>query len=360
MPDSLQFYLPAYTAGQTAYEKLPPVVRPFGPRLLLAGGHKALAAGRDRLLQAIQGTDLKLLDTLHYGNDCTLENAQALADKAIALGAQVLCGMGGGRALDTVKAAGHLCGLPVVTLPTQAATCAAVTGLSVLYDNQGHFDHFLRLRPPVHAFIDTTILAAAPPHFLRAGLGDSLAKHVESLFAARGGQWTHADGLGLSIAEGLLDPILTHGPQAMQDAAIGKPSSALEAAALASIVSTGCVSLLVREDYNGALAHSLYYALEALPAARHLLHGDTVAWGAVVQLVLDDNLQKAALLKHLLRGLGIPDSLQAMGLDITDSALQQCLQSATSQPDMRCLPYAINGAMILRAVQRAEHLEQEG
>ena len=72
MPDSLQFYLPAYTAGQTAYEKLPPVVRPFGPRLLLAGGHKALAAGRDRLLQAIQGTDLKLLDTLHYGNDCTL------------------------------------------------------------------------------------------------------------------------------------------------------------------------------------------------------------------------------------------------------------------------------------------------
>lgn len=347
--------LPPYTAGEDAYTALPRLLTALGTRPVVIGGHKAMAAALPRLKRALEGSGLVLCGALHHGPDCTFAAAQAVAAQAQTLGADVILGVGGGRALDTAKAAGDMLGIPVITLPTIAATCAAVTKLSVMYDDHGHFDRFLYLKAaPVHCCIDTLVIAQAPVHYLCAGIGDSLAKHVESPFAARGAEHSHADSLGLAIAEGLWRPLQQYGPQALLEAQSKIPGPALTAAALCCIVSTGYVSVLVREDFNGALAHSLYYVLESLPAMRDQLHGDVVAWGALVQLSLDGQHDKAGQFRQLLRALGIRDSLAQMGLSLNEPAVLASIARIGEQPDMAFLPYPITETMVLDALRRTE------
>ena len=355
-----QVVLPGYTLGQDAYKALAAEAKPYGRRLLLTGGRKALQAGQGKLERALEGSHLTLAGSLHYGADCTFNAAQQLAQEAKKLGADIICGMGGGRALDTAKAAGELAALPVFTLPTIAATCAAVTRLSVLYDEKGAFERFLFLtHAPLHCFMDTSLLARAPGKYLRAGIGDCLAKHVETPFAARGALKDHSDMLGVSIAQGLFDQLSAHGEQAMADSRAGLAGPSLETVCLCSIISTGYVSLLVKERFNGALAHSLYYALEHLQALSGTLHGDVVAWGALVQLVMDSQQEKAQALRQLLIRLQVPVSLKRMGADLSAPEFRDALQQVFIQPDMQFLPYDVTEPMIWEALCALEAQDEE-
>ncbi|NLD33707.1 MAG: iron-containing alcohol dehydrogenase family protein [Clostridiales bacterium] len=355
-----QVVLTPYTAGVGAYTAFARAALPHGQRVMLIGGHNALLAGEARLIAAIRGTGLHIVGRLVVGPPCSMAQAQQTAQAARDAGAQMICGMGGGKAIDIAKAAGELAGLPVFAMPTIAATCAAVTALSVMYHPDGAFDRFLFLsHPPVHAYIDMDVMAAAPWQYLRAGLGDSLAKHVETPFSARSQALTQADSMGVALAQGLWAPLAASGAQALADNRAGIVSPALELAALTSIVTVGYVSLLVREQFNGALAHSLYYAMEHLPAMQQVLHGDAVGWGALVQLVLDEQMDKAKALLSLLRALGTPCSLGEMGIEQEDAAVIAGLRAAVGQPDMACLPYAVTADDVLRAVAGARALAEE-
>lgn len=352
-------YLPHYTAGEDAYLDVAAQAAALGGRLLLVGGQRALAAGRDKLLRSLSG-QAELVHTELFTGHCSNADAQNIVQLATHHRADVLCAMGGGRVLDAVKAAGEDAGLPVFTFPTIAATCAAVTRLSVMYNEDGSFDRLFHLKQaPAHSFMDTDILAHSPPEYLRAGLGDSLGKHVETEFCSRGVAWTHGDSLGLSIAGGLMHAMQMDAAQAMADIASQRNSAALLNMALLNMVSVGCVSLLVRDEFNSALAHSLYYALEGKPGMQGCLHGDVVAWGAAVQLVLDGKQDKARELLKLLRAIGTHCSLREMGADVDNPLIEAAVRSAQHQPDMNFLPYAIEGDQIMQAVRAVEALAQE-
>ena len=351
--------LPDYTAGEEAYLSAAKEAAKHGRRLLLVGGKRALAAGREKLLAALGG-DICVVHTEVFTGHCTDAEALEVAALARTHRADILCGMGGGRAIDTVKAAGEYAGLPVFTFPTIAATCAAVTALSVVYNEDGTFNRLFYLgQPPVHAFIDTDILAKSPPKYLRAGMGDSLGKHVETAFCSRGSVWTHGDTLGLSIAGGLMASMELHGAAAMEEITAGQGGAALRHMALLNIVSVGCVSLLVREEFNSALAHSLYYSLEGKPGMEDCLHGDVVAWGAAVQLALDGQMDKARAVLKLLRAIGTRCSLKEMGADTDSPSILSAIREAEHKPDMSFLPYPISADMILDAVLLVERMAEE-
>ena len=84
-------------------------------------------------------------------------------------------GAGGGKAIDTARAVAGRLDLPLVTLPTSAATCSAASTVSVIYENGIRTDT-MRGKAAELVLVDSAIVAAAPSRLLAAGMGDTLAK----------------------------------------------------------------------------------------------------------------------------------------------------------------------------------------
>ena len=105
-----------------------------------------------------------------------------------------------------------------------------------------------------------------------------MGKFFECHFAARGDQLAHSSALGREISNMCYAPLREYGVQALADCREGRATHALEQAALAILVSTGLVSLLVLDQYNCAIAHSVDYGLILLPGFEEkFLHGSGVA-----------------------------------------------------------------------------------
>ena len=352
-------YFCNYTVGTDVFREVPAVCGRYGTRALLLGDGNSLAAGRDKLAAALEGSPLAIAETAVYGKDCTQAAIRRWADRARETRADMIFGMGGGKALDTAKAAADLAGLPVFTFPTIASTCAATTALSVVYRENGDFDRFAYFsRPPRHAFIDLEILAAAPPRYLRAGMGDTLGKYYECHFASRGDKLAHGSALGREISSMCYGPLLEHGVRALADNQARRVTHALEQAVLAVIVSTGLVSLLVLDEYNCAIAHSVDYGLILLPGFEEkFLHGDVVAYGVLVQLAVDGDMAEAAKLKKFLQDLEIPTTLREMEVPPDREVLAPVLREIVSGPDMAHIPYPVTEEMIYQAMLAVESLQ---
>lgn len=351
-------YFCNYSIGEEVYGEVPEVCAVYGTKILLIGGEKALGAGKERLEHALAGSGMELVDTVTLHSDCTMHAIEACAEHAKALGAQMIFGMGGGKALDVSKGAGNAAGLPVFTFPTIAATCAGTTALSVVYREDGNFDQFLFYdRPARHCFIDLTIIANAPYQYLQAGMGDTIGKFFECHFAARGDQLTHSSALGREISNMCYYPLLDYGVQALKDCRAKCVTLALKQAVLANIVSTGLVSLMVLDDYNCAIAHSVYYGLVLLPGfEERYLHGNVVAYGVLVQLAVDGDWDEAKKLKTFLKNLEIPTTLKEMGVLVEREGLQAVLTETVTGPDMEHIPYPVSEDMVYEAMCAVENL----
>ena len=96
--------LPSYSIGEQVYKQIPTVCAPFGATAVVIGGHKAMAAVRERLLAAIQGSAVTITDFVWYGGEASRENIAALAENPAVAAADMIFAVGGGKALDTGKA----------------------------------------------------------------------------------------------------------------------------------------------------------------------------------------------------------------------------------------------------------------
>lgn len=347
-----------YSIGENPYEEVVQVCGMYGKRILLIGGTKGLDAGKARLEEHLSGSDLEIVDTVLYGHDCTYEIINKWADYAKEIKADMVFGMGGGKALDTAKGVADRVKLPVFTFPTIAATCAATTALSVVYKEDGSFDSFYFFeRPARHCFIDLSIIAEAPAHFLQAGMGDTIGKFFECHFSARGDKLEHSSALGREISNMCYEPLLEYGVQALKDCKEQRVTLSLEQAVLANIVSTGLVSLMVLDDYNCAIAHSVYYGLVLLSGFEEkYLHGNVVAYGVLVQLAVDGDLEEALRLKAFMKELEMPTTLHEMEVPIEQDYLQAVLAETVAGPDMEHIPYKVTEDMIFDAMKKVENL----
>ena len=356
--DTRSFYYCSYSIGDEPYEDVAQVCRPYGSRILLIGGKKAMQAGFARLERQLKHSGLSIVAVETYGHDCTYGNILRLALLAQELKADMIFGMGGGKALDTAKGAAQRAGLPVFTFPTIAATCAATTALSVVYREDGSFESFYFFsRPPRHAFIDLSIIAQAPWKYLQAGMGDTIGKFFECHFSARGDKLTHSSALGREISNMCYAPLLEYGIEAKHDCENHRVSTALEQAVLANIVSTGLVSLSVLDQYNCAVAHSVYYGLVVLPGFEEKwLHGNVVAYGVLVQLLIDGDEAEARRLKAFMQELEMPTTLREMDVPVDRTVLQPVLTETVTGPDMEHIPYPITEDMVFDAMVKVEKL----
>ena len=161
-------------------------ISPWGKRALISGGTRALRAVRKKLTDSLNGFHIDW--TIHqFMGECCDSNINEIKQKAQEIKADMIIGVGGGKSLDTAKGAAELCDLPIVCIPTIAATCAATTAQSVVYNEKGVFEKviFLSTNPQL-VLVEPAIIAHAPGIYLQAGILDSLAKWYEGKAVFRG------------------------------------------------------------------------------------------------------------------------------------------------------------------------------
>lgn len=356
--ENYSIIIPSYTVGPEAYKEIPKYCKRCGRRAVVIGGHKAMAAAREKLLAVVEGSGLKITDFLWYGRDCTFEAAKALEEQESVRTADMIFAVGGGKAVDTAKLAALHLGKPYFSFPTIASNCAASSSLSIVYKEDGSFCDFVHfLEGARHIFIDTEIIAKAPDRYLWAGIGDTYAKYYEVSLSARGERLEHFRAVGVNLSRMCLDTMLEHGEQALKDNRAGISSYDLEQAALTIIVTTGWVSMLVARDhtmdYNGGVAHAFFYALCGLPGFEEThLHGVVVGFGVLMLLLIDGQEKECEMLRDFNKKVNLPASLSEIGVTVEDVA--KVADRIIVDEDVEHYPYRLTRDMILDAARRLE------
>lgn len=347
----------AYTIGEDAYSAIGAQCLSIGKRALIIGGKTALEKALDKLKNAMRGC-FDIVDVVIYGTECTAERMHELGDIYKNESVDFVIGVGGGKAIDTAKGTASLLGVPVVTVPTIASTCAASSALSVVYTPEHAFERFWHYAVPAyHCFIDTSIIGAAPIEYLRAGIGDTLAKYYETEFSARSAKKTYSDEMALSISRMCNTPLFENAKEALCDCREGKITDALECVVLIILISTGMVSMLINEKFNGAAAHALFYGLTNIDGFEEkFLHGDVVGYASLVQLVLDGKEEEARRLKAFLKEIEIETTLAERGIIPGRESFEVVLHSAVTDPDMEVTPYPVTEDMLFDAIVKTESL----
>lgn len=351
--DNYSMYLPSYTIGDKAYDKVYEVCKQYGKTAVVLGGNKAMAAAKPYLDTALAGTDFKIIEYLQFGNECSYGNVNMVAANKSVIKADMIFAVGGGKATDTAKCVGELVGKPVFTFPTIASNCACCTSVSIMYSEEGVFvePHFFE-RPPVHAFINTEIIANSPIEYMWAGIGDTYAKYYEATISARGETPEHFTWLGVTVSAMCKDPLLKYGRQALEDNKNHVNSYALSQVVLAITISTGLASIFVTRDhtpdYNSGVAHAMFYALTPIKnIEENHLHGEVVAFGVLILLLCDKNYDEFEKLYAFNKSVSLPTSIK--DLELTREQLNKILPSVPNMSDIKHYPYTVTEDMLNEA-----------
>lgn len=347
-----------YTVGPEAYLHIAEYCRLYGTKAVVIGGKKAMAAAKEKLLAAVKDTEMEILDFLWFGRECTFEAAEALEQQEKVQEADMVFAVGGGKAVDTCKLVARDLEKPFMAFPTIASNCAASSALSIVYHEDGSFCDFVHLPvPAAHVFIDTQIIAEAPEEYLWAGIGDTYAKYYEVSVSARGEDLEHFRAMGVNLSRMCMETLVAHGEQAREDNRKKQASYDLEQAALAIIITTGWVSMLVAKDhtmdYNGGVAHAFFYGLCNLPGFdEDHLHGVVVSFGVLILLLIDGQEEECQKLIEFNKKVGLPTSLQ--DIRVTLEQVETCAPAMCQDEDVEHYPYEVTPEMIVEAARRLE------
>ena len=232
--ENYEVHLPNYSIGDKIYDKIGPVCESYGKKVLIIGSRRALKAAEDKIRAYVAKTNLEIIGTKLYGTDCTYAAVEKLRELPEYEEADMVFGVGGGKALDTVKCLCITDDKPVFAFPTIASNCAACTSVSIMYNEDGTFlkPNFF-VRPVMHSFIDTEIIAKAPSQYMWAGIGDTYAKYYEAAISSRDERLEHFTSLGVVTSHMCRDPLLMYGAKALEDHKKGLCTYEVEQAVLA-------------------------------------------------------------------------------------------------------------------------------
>lgn len=300
-----------YIQGPGALARLPALIEEFGARRPLIVADAFVRA----LLQA-RVPALERSDWIEFGGECTAEEVDRLAGIARTAGSDLLVGTGGGKSIDAAKGAQILIGGPIFVVPTVASTDAPTSRVAVLYTADHRLAEVRRMRAnPDVVLVDSDVLAKAPRRFFVSGLGDALSKRfeVQNCIDAGGTNFYQGRQAGLTrlITRGCFDVLMADTASALAVFGDGRPNAAFERVLEATILLSG----LAFENGGLSVAHSLTRGLSTVPALHGCLHGEEVAFGLVVQLLLEP-AKHADTLAQLLpyyRLTGLPTGLAGLG-----------------------------------------------
>ena len=292
-------------------------------------GERALAGAEPFLPAAFHLPEAK---KIRFTGHCSERDVAALV-QASGDDRAVVIGVGGGALLDSAKVLARRLGVPLVAIPTIAATCAAWTPLSVWYSDAGQalnfeiFDdaNFLVL-------VEPRIILNAPAEYLLAGIGDTLAKWYEAVVLA-----PQPEALPLTVRLGI------NGALAIRDVLLASSETALA------------------DRYTRvAAAHAVHNGLTVLPQTDKFLHGTKVAYGILVQSALLAQDDVLAQLVQAYQRFNLPTTLAALEVDINNRTELDRVIAHTLRPgeSIHYLPVTLTPEVLRAAFEKVEYFSR--
>lgn len=348
-----------YIQGEGELSGLGEVVYGFGTKALLV----ALKDDITRVQDSLDEARLKHPFELFYGEftgDCTRKEYERLHSVCLDKECDVIIGLGGGKALDAAKAASHFAKRPDIIVPTIASTDAPCSSLAAMYKENGEFEQYLYCQKnPELVLVDTGIIAKAPTRFLIAGMGDALSTYFEARACGKsaasnisGGKQTKA---ALAIARLCYETLLEDSIQAIEASDANKVTPALENIIEANILLSG----IGFESCGLAGAHAVHNGLTVLEETRKYVHGEKVAFGTIVQLVLENAPQEE--LNQVIRyckSVHLPATLSDLGIaEISDERLMEAAKAACAEDGpIHNMPFPVTPEQVYTAIRTADKI----
>jgi glycerol dehydrogenase len=340
--------------GNQALEQSGDAIARLGKRPLVVGGDSTLASLTSKLKPVLEQKQLSY-SSASYTPDCSEASLSALKEAAASHQADLIIGIGGGKALDTAKLLAYQCQLPIVTIPTSGATCAAWTALSNIYSDEGAFLYDVPLNHcPDLLILDYNLIQTAPQRTLIAGIGDALAKWYEASVSSGSSPVTLIIA-AVQQARVLRDILFQKSADALKEPG----SEAWREVVDATVLLAGVIGGLGGAQCRTVAAHAVHNGLTHIPSAHDALHGEKVAYGILVQLRLEEMLQgnqlAASARQQLLKfyaEIGLPQTLEDLGLgNITLAELRKAAEIACNpNSDIHRLPFEVVPDQLMAAM----------
>lgn len=355
-----------YVQGYGAIHDLKKYVDWMGSKFLVVASKNRMRELKGTLTEALSGKDLQFYE---FAGECSWPNIGRLMKAAKEFGAETLIGAGGGKVVDTVKAAAFKGGLlNEVIIPTIAATDAYTSAASCIYDDQTHLmtEAINSPKNPDLVLADTEILLKAPVRQFVSGMGDALSTYVGALVCHNNYFNNHHGGAGtqsaLAIAKLSYDMLLQYGRQAKIAAEKRALTDAYNAIVEVNILMSG----MGFENNGSSSDHSFYFGTLALPnREEYVYHGEGVAFSTCCQLVMQG--APSEQLDEVYRfcvDVGLPVTFDDMHLsNLTDEEFDIITKSALEQAFMHNQPFEVTYEKVLGAYKTADaigHLYHKG
>ena len=348
-----------YTQGKNATTSLGREMATLGmegPALIVAG-----RSARSLLSEAWRTSLGEAGISYHvhtFGGECSVSEIERVKAAVQENTARVIIGAGGGKVLDTARAAAADFSLPVVNCPTVASSDAPCSALSVIYSDDGDFQEYRIYRKnPDLVLVDTQVIAHSPPRLLVAGMGDALATWFEAKTCVEGNIKNMRGGAStqtaLALAELCYRTLLNDGADALRAVQTQVVTPSLERLVEANTLLSG----LGFESSGLAAAHAIHNGLTAVPPTHAFFHGEKVAFGALVQLILEGKPRcPVDRVLEFAAEVGLPMTLAEVGLgEMTGEMLNRIATRSTAIGEtIHNEPFEVRPEMVSDAIHAAD------
>lgn len=348
-----------YVQGADELCNLGEYVAAFGSKALLVASADDEGRVRQQLDEAVVRNAFGLISA-GFNLECSWNEIKRIKAAADESGADVIIGLGGGKSLDTAKAVAHLANKPVIIVPTIASTDAPCSALAVIYTEHGEFEEYFFFRNnPNLVLVDTAIIAKAPVRFLVAGMGDALSTWIEARACAKSfaknASHGHSTMAANAIAKLCYETLFEDSLKAKAACEAGVVTMALENIIEANILLSG----LGFESSGLAACHSIHNGLTVLEETHKFFHGEKVAFGVIVQLVLENAPQEELdrTIKYC-QSVGLPTCLADLGVtEVTAEKVMKVAIGATAEGEtIHNMPFPVTADMVCAAILAADKL----
>ncbi|MFW5779931.1 MAG: glycerol dehydrogenase [Bacillota bacterium] len=361
-----------YVQGEDELLNLGFFVTTYGKSALLIAHKEDVARVKEQLDATAKKFKIEFIES-NFGGECSRKEIARLQEVAKKNKCACTIGLGGGKAIDTAKCVAQ--GDNLIIVPTIAATDAPTSHSAVIYTEDGAFEDYAFFKnSPSVVLIDTKVIAKAPTRFLVSGMGDA----VSTYFEARATQQAFGNvnaGLPCGVTAGLTEPavgtktamalatlcyetLLDEGAKAKAACDSNKVTPAFENIIEANSLLSG----LGFESGGLAAAHAIHNGLTVLEGTHKMYHGEKVAFGTLVQLVLENAPEEEIYeVIDFCLTVGLPVCLADIGVESLSEEELKAVSEKACLPEetIHNMPFPVTADAVAGAILVADKIGSE-